>query len=172
MATELETTVCASVKILIAGGPGSGKTALVDTISETPPIVESSEHPLSLDFGRVTVDNTLRLYLFGLPRQDRHGYAWDQLMHGALGAVVLVDTARLADSFPAIDFFESRNLPFVVAINGFGQKPQESVRSVRAALDLDADIAVLHTDACNAEMVRRLLLDLLDIVLYQAMATG
>lgn len=169
MAPELEGLVRASTKILIAGGPGSGKTTLVRTISEFAPI---TDHPLAIDFGRITVDRTLRLYLFGMPGQDRYGYAWNQLVEGTLGAVVVVDPRRLADSFPVVDFFESRDLPFVVAINGFGQLPAASVRSVRAALDLDPDIAVLHIDAADGSRVKKLLLELLDTVLYRAMATG
>lgn len=169
MAPELEGLVRASAKILIAGGPGAGKTTLVETISEFAP---SAAHPLAIDFGRITVDRTLRLYLFGMPGRERYGYAWNQLVEGALGAVIVVDPRRLADSFPLVDFFESRNLPFVVAINGFGQLPAVSVRAVRAALDLDPDIAVLHIDATDGDRVKKLLLELLDIVLYRALATG
>jgi uncharacterized protein len=169
MAPEGEGQVRASVKILIAGGPEAGKTTLVETISELAPI---GAHPLAIDFGLITVDRTLRLYLFGMPGRDRYGYAWNQLVEGALGAVIVVDPRRLPDSFPVVDFFESRNLPFVVAINGFGQLPAVSVRAVRAALDLDPDIAVLHIDATNGARVKKLLLELLDIVLYRALATG
>lgn len=172
MAPELEGVVRASAKILIAGGPGAGKTTLVETISEFPPIPEDSERPSAIDFGRITVDRALRLYLFGMPDQDRYGYAWNQFLEGAVGAVVIVDPRRLAESFPAVDFFESRKLPFVVGVNGFGQQPAASVRAVRAALDLDPDIAVLHTDASDGAKVKTLILELLDVVLYRALATG
>ena len=172
MAPELEGLVRASAKILIAGGPGSGKTKLIETISEFRRIPEDFNHPFVIDIGRITVDRTLRLYLFGMPDRDRYGYAWNQLLEGALGAVVIVDPRRLAESFPAVDYFESCNLPFVVAINGFGQPPATSVRSVRAALDLDPDIAVLHADASDGVKVKKLLLELLDIVLHRALATG
>ena len=103
----------ASAKILIAGGAGAGKSTFVETITEIPSILADRTSPLTRDFGRITVDKALRLYLFGTPRQDRYGFMWDQLAAGALGAVVVVDTQRLAESFSAIDYFESRGLPFV-----------------------------------------------------------
>lgn len=97
---------------------------------------------------------------------------WDQIATGALGAVILVDTRRLAESFSAIDYFESRGLPFVIALNQFEGTTAPRVRAVRAALDLDPDIAVIEVDARDREQVKRTLLELLDIVLFRALATG
>lgn len=162
----------ASAKILIAGGAGAGKSTFVETITEIPSILADRTSPLTRDFGRITVDKALRLYLFGTPRQDRYGFMWDQLAAGALGAVVVVDTQRLAESFSAIDYFESRGLPFVVAVNQFEGQAVPTVRAVRTALDLDPDIAVLEIDARDREQVKKTLLELLDIVLFRALATG
>lgn len=169
--TEAPPTL-ASAKILVAGGTGAGKSTFVETITEIPSILADQTTPLTRDFGRITVDRALRLYLFGTPRQDRYGFMWDQLSAGALGAVIVVDTQRLAESFSAIDYFESRGLPFVVALNQFGGVKIPSVRAVRTALDLDPDIAVLAVDARDREQVKKTLLELLDIVLFRALATG
>lgn len=169
--TEAPTTL-ASAKILVAGGAGAGKSTFVDTITEIPSIRAHQTTPLARDFGRITVDKSLRLYLFGTPPQDRYGFMWDQIAVGALGAVVLVDADRLADSFSSIDYFESRGLPFVVALNQFAGASMPRVRAVRTALDLDPDIAVLEVDARRREQVKKTLLELLDIVLYRALAAG
>ena len=130
--------LASSVKILIAGGFGVGKTTMVSSISEVTPlrteeliteissgvddlsgVEKKSTTTVALDFGRITIDDNLVLYLFGTPGQDRFWFLWDELSAGALGAVVLADTRRLPDCFPAVDYFESRGLPFIVGVNCF-----------------------------------------------------
>jgi len=110
------------------------------------------------------------LYLFGTPGQDRFGFMWNDLIEGALGAVVLVDSRRIEDSFPALDYFENRALPFVVAVNRFGGRMFHSVDEVREALSISSDVPVVTTDARGRPEVKETVLSLLDVVLHRALA--
>ncbi len=123
-----------------------------------------------MDFGRVAVDQSIVLYLFGTPGQDRFGFMWNDLVRGALGAVVLVDSRRIEDSFPALDYFEHRNLPFVVAVNRFDGSVFHSPDAVREALSIAPHVPVLTTDARSRAMVKETVLSLLDVALAQAKA--
>jgi uncharacterized protein len=157
------------LKIVIAGGFGVGKTTLVSALSEIPPLQteqamttaslgvdETAAVPdkrtttVAMDFGRITVDDTLILYLFGTPGQDRFWFMWDELTRGAVGAVVLVDLRRIDESFPAVDYFENRSLPFVVAVNGFPDTGHFTHTAVRDALALAPDAPVVRMDARSA----------------------
>ena len=183
--------LAASVKVLVAGGFGVGKTTLVSSISEIPVLrteemltelssevddlsgVESkATTTVALDFGRVTIDRDLVLYVFGTPGQDRFWFLWDELARGALGAVVLADTRRLGNSFAAIDYFERRGLPFLVAVNCFDGAPPYTVEEVRDALDLEPMIPVILCDARNRESAKNALLSLIEHLIDRATRAG
>ncbi|MFF5552830.1 GTP-binding protein [Streptomyces olivaceoviridis] len=168
-----------TLKILVAGGFGVGKTTLVGAVSEIRPLrteellteagrpvddtsgVESKHTTtVAMDFGRITLREDLVLYLFGTPGQERFWFMWDELSEGALGAVVLADTRRLEDCFAAIDYFERRSIPFLVGVNCFEGAVRHPVASVRQALDLDDDVPLLLTDARDRESVKEVLVRL------------
>src|SRR3954471_14644671 len=166
------------LKIVVAGGFGVGKTTLVRALSEIPPLLteeamttasigvddlsvvpDKQTTTVAMDFGRITIDESLILYLFGTPGQDRFWFMWDELARGAVGAVVLVDLRRIDDCFAAIDYFENRGLPFVVALNGFPQTAGFAPETAREALSLPPDTPIVHMDArnqgsCVATLVR------------------
>jgi signal recognition particle receptor subunit beta len=173
------------VKIVIAGGFGVGKTTAVSQISEIPvltteaPITEvaaeidgAPEVPqkttttVALDFGCITIDEEIKLYLFGTPGQDRFGFMWRDLTEGALGALVIVDSRRLDDGYPAVDYFERTGVPFVVAVNLFDGLHRHNIDDIRWALVVADDIPVIAFDARDRRSVR----DALLAVLHRSLA--
>lgn len=177
------------VKLVIAGGFGVGKTTTVGSISEISPLTTEADMTaaaagiddvskvpgkrtttVAMDFGCITIDESLKLYLFGTPGQDRFGFMWDDLAIGAIGALVIVDSRRLDDCYPAVDYFERLGLPFVVAVNRFDGAVAHDLPSIRWALAVDDAVPLITFDARDKLSVRDALLVVLDQALAKARA--
>ncbi|WP_431959273.1 GTP-binding protein [Actinacidiphila sp. bgisy160] len=186
----LPETAAAAVKIVIVGGFGVGKTTLVRSVSEIRPLTteetmtqagvgvddtagveRKTATTVAMDFGRISINRELVLYLFGTPGQQRFWFLWNGLFEGALGAVVLVDTRRLEVSFDVIGRLEERGVPFVVAINTFPEAPAHPVEELRAALDLPEHVPIVDCDARMRDSSRDVLLTLMRYLHSLALST-
>lgn len=175
-----------AVKIIIAGGFGAGKTTLVGSISEIPPVTteavmtaaslghddstlvpDKGSTTVAMDFGRITLYQDLVLYLFGTPGQKRFWFMWDELCRGAIGAVVIADTRRLADCFGAIDFFDNRRLPYVIAVNHFEGAARYHLEDVRDALAVSRGVPMINADVRSRTSAKEILVAVTEHALAQ-----